>query len=187
MSRMLVVVITALGVVVGGFMSAPDAMARVRSGLSFVVWEQPGLDGEDWEALKPWRSMSGLNRNECHAEVITAIDDDWDADSPGACHHEDFLARYSGYITAPRSGMYTFYASVDDGVWLKIGRRVVFSDWADQGMETYNVDGSVRLRARVRYPLEAWMYENAGGAGFRLYYSVGNSDPALVPRSWFSH
>jgi predicted alpha-1,6-mannanase (GH76 family) len=190
MKKLLFAIFLAILVLGTGTASVPDVMARGRAGLVFTVYEQDLGGADEWEAITPWRGLNvnGLNRSACLNEFKDSIDNDWEDGSPGgSCGDDDWLAHYSGYITPTRSGAYTFYARVDDGVWLKIGRSVVLHDWEDQGPSEYNTEGKVRLQRGLAYPLEGWMYENGGGAVFELYYSIRGSEPALVPSSWFTH
>ena len=50
----------------------------------------------------------------------------------------------------------------------------------------FNAEGSVSLLGSWRYKLDAWLYENMGGAEAHLYYALGESEAALVPSSWLS-
>jgi hypothetical protein len=63
---------------------------------------------------------------------------------------------------------------------------VVIDDWEDQGNESWNAEEAISLVANRRYELDAWLYENGGGAAAMLYYSVGGDEPSVVPGSWFS-
>jgi hypothetical protein len=95
--------------------------------------------------------------------------------------------RYQGFIRVPTTETYTFYTSTDDGFRLQIGRSVVIDDWEDQGDEEWNAEEAISLVANRRYALDAWFYENGGGAVAELYYSVGGGESSVVPGSWFSH
>jgi hypothetical protein len=119
--------------------------------------------------------------------TFTQINHDWENLGVGRrCPADDFVVTYNGFIRVPSSGTYEFYTSTDDGFRLQIGTELVIDDWQDQGFEEYNAEGEVTLVANRRYKLQGWLYENAGGAGARLYYSVDGSDEEIVPADWFS-
>jgi len=87
----------------------------------------------------------------------------------------------------PTTETYTFYTATDDGFRLQIGRSVVIDDWEDQSIGPWNAEEEISLVANRGYTLEAWLYENGGGAVAELYYSVGGGGLSVVPSSWFSH
>ena len=168
--------------------SAPSAEARGRGGLNVAIYDFSNTIYSVEEAYaivsyQPWRS--GPVGSRCARLVLDTIDQDF---SPqyGNCGEEDFLVHYSGYLRVPRTSRYTFYASVDDGFHLQLGRDVVLNDWEVQGAEDFNVQGDIRLRRGVVYELNAWLFDGCCGNEAHLYYSVGGGDPQLVPASWFS-
>jgi hypothetical protein len=63
---------------------------------------------------------------------------------------------------------------------------VVIDDWEDHPPQEWNAIEAISLVANRRYALDAWLYENGGGAVAMLYYSVGGDEPSVVPGSWFS-
>jgi hypothetical protein len=74
----------------------------------------------------------------------------------------------------------TFYNSSDDGFHLRLNNQVVINNWAEQGAAFYNGSGSITLTGGQYYALEAWYYENGGGAAAHLYWNQTGSI-ALVP------
>ena len=102
------------------------------------------------------------------------------------CQQDHFLVHYQGFIRVPTTGTYTFYTINDDGFRLTIGTEVVINAWYDQGPDVFNAAGTISLIGNWRYKLDAWLYENMGGAEAHLYYALGESEAALVPSSWLS-
>jgi len=176
-------IVTAIGLIaLMGFVSVPNAEARGRGGLNVSIYDYSD-EGVDIGSEQPWRSGSVGTR--CARAVFATIDQDFGPPYED-CPDGNFLVHYSGYLKVPRTGVYTFYGSVDDGFHMKLGRKVVLQDWEIQGAEFYNVEGDIRLRGRQAYEFNAWHFEAGGPGAARLYYSFRGSAPQLVPASWFS-
>ena len=189
MSR-LVKIASTIGLIAAlAFISVPNAEARGRGGLNVTIYDLTNTQYNTDEfdnaiySYEPWRS--GPVGSRCARVVLDTINQDFDPQY-GSCPEEQFLVHYSGYLRVPRTNLYTFYASVDDGFHLQLGRDVVLNDWEVQGAEDFNVQGDIRLRRGVVYKLNAWLFDGCCGNEAHLYYSVGGGDPQLVPASWFS-
>ena len=187
MRRFVASIVAASIILTGGFVSASNVDARDRSGLQVTVYNYRDLSQHQWERTSPWRGRGPTTRP-CINTTFANIFDFWGEGSLGRrCNIDDFLVRYQGYITVPSTADYTFYTVTDDGFRLEIGSSVVINDWQVQSITTWNATSeSITLIGGERYNLDAWLFENGGGAGAMLYYSVG-AYPQEVPPSWFSH
>jgi hypothetical protein len=165
------------------FISVPNAEARGRGGLEVAIYQLSAEESASIYSYEPWRS--GPIGNRCARLVLATIDQDFNPQY-GSCGEEDFLVNYRGYLKVPRTGVYTFYARVDDGFHLRLDRKVVLYDWEPQSDDFYNVQGDIRLMGGRAYELNAWMNEGCCGNEAHLYYSLRGSSPELVPASWFS-
>jgi len=117
--------------------------------------------------------------------TVTAINHSWGGGYVlNSGRAEQVLVKYWGYIYVPGSGSQTltFYNSSDDGFYLRINNQVVINDWQEQGPGYYNGSGSIVLTGGQYYALEAWYYENGGGAVAQLYWNQSGSI-AIVPTS----
>ena len=117
--------------------------------------------------------------------TITSINHNWG--SGGVLNSglaERVIVKYWGYIYVPGTGSQTltFYNSSDDGFYMKINNQLVIDNWAEQGPGYYNGSGSIALTGGQYYTLEAWYYENGGGAAAMLYWNQTGSI-TLVPTS----
>jgi PA14 domain len=183
--------ISALLLAVSFFSVAPVAEASARRGLSVDIYSyRNDPDEEWWEDSTPWvRLMVGARR--CETTMLRQINHDWEQGKISRrCGVDDLLLHYTGQLRVPQSGDYTFYTISDDGFRLTIGTELVIDDWEDQGPEeigVWNADGEISLVGGRRYVLDAWMYENGGGAVAKLYYSVDGGDAELVPSTWYSN
>ena len=98
------------------------------------------------------------------------------------------IVHFYGYITIPDTGSQAiqFYLYADDGVYMKIDNTVVINDWNEQGAGTWNyISTDQTLTGGQTYYIDAWWYENGGGADFKLYWDQSGS-VALVPSSAYS-
>ncbi|SDY20993.1 PA14 domain-containing protein [Hymenobacter psychrophilus] len=95
--------------------------------------------------------------------VLTRIDDqldfEWKKRAPAPeLPAEHFSVRWTGFLEAPVTGQYTLHLTVDDGVRVWLGNKLLFESWKDQ----YFTDGQakVRLVAGQRYALRVEYYQN---------------------------
>lgn len=125
----------------------------------------------------PERSISGLPL--CQITVEKTINFDWGyapLSTSNGCGKDYFLATYKGYITWPGKGLQsrTFYAAVDDGMYLKINDSTVIDRWSDSGANPiwpYNASGNTTLEGGKQYPIEIWYYAWSPPSNFKLYWS----------------
>lgn len=102
--------------------------------------------------------------------------------------NERVIVNFYGYITIPDTGSQDiqFYLYADDGVYMKIANTVVINDWNEQGAGNWNyVSTDQTLTGGSTYYIDAWWYENGGGAAFKLYWDQTGS-VALVPESVYA-
>jgi len=102
--------------------------------------------------------------------------------------NERVIVNFYGYITIPDTGSQDiqFYLYADDGVYMKIDSTVVINDWNEQAPGSWNyISTDQTLTGGQTYYIDAWWYENGGGAAFKLYWDQSGS-VALVPSSAYS-
>lgn len=125
----------------------------------------------------PSKSTSGLPL--CEVKIEREISFDWSyspLSTSNGCGGRDFLVTYKGFITWPGSGQQPrmIYASVDDGMFLKINNDTVIDKWSDGGANSnwpYNKSGVVALEGGKQYPIEIWYYAWTPPSNFKLYWS----------------
>jgi len=98
-----------------------------------------------------------------------SIDFDWGAGSPDGISADHFKARFTGYVQSLDSGLYTFYATVDDGIRVWVNNKLLIDSWIDQATTEYQ--GTSALNKCTRYPIRVEYYENGGGALCKLEWS----------------
>jgi hypothetical protein len=103
---------------------------------------------------------------------------------PEGAPDTDFGLVLSGYIRAPRKGVYTFYLSSDDGSRLSVGDVVVVDH---DGLHTMTSrSGGVALH-RGWHPLELRYFQAKGGRGLRLEMEGPGVERGRIRAHWLAH
>ncbi len=94
-----------------------------------------------------------------------------------------FGVSYTGYITIPEDGDWTFYTDSDDGsdLWID-GQRVVENDGLHSMRER---SGDIELEAGT-YPFYARFFERTGGAGMIVRWRGPGVSKQVIPASAFT-
>jgi hypothetical protein len=93
----------------------------------------------------------------------------------------NYSARWSGTVTAPADGLYTFTATADDGVRLWIDGRQIVDQWRDQAPTPCM--GQATLKAGQASELVLEYYQGGGGAAITLEWSGPGLEKQVVPAS----
>lgn len=123
------------------------------------------------------------------APVATRVDGtvnyDWTTASPQAGVNTDaWSARWSGLITIPTAGTWTFYTSNDDGSVLTIDNAPVLTDWTAHAVVERT--GTMSLAAGThRIALE--FFDNTSYAVEKLSWAGPGVAKAIVPATSLSH
>jgi hypothetical protein len=131
-----------------------------------AAWTQPctgsGLTGAYYDDL----NFQGRTVYRCDSSV----DFNWGTGAPIAGMGADtFTVRWTGRVTPPCTGTYTFSTRTDDGVRLWVNKSLLINQWVDQGPTT--VSGSIALTANTPVDILMDYYENSGGAMAQLSWS----------------
>ncbi len=94
-----------------------------------------------------------------------------------------FGFRYSGYVSVPADGLYTFYTTSDDGSRLSIGNQVVVDNDGLHGAQERS--GTIRLKAG-RHALTVDFFEYNGGQTLGVSYQGPGLSKQPVPASALS-
>ena len=96
-----------------------------------------------------------------------------------------FIVHWYGYINVPTTGTYTFGATADDGVIVKVNNTQIISGWYDSG-GALRTATPITLTAGTAVPIEIWYYENGGGQAISFYYLNTSNSWTLVPTTWLA-
>jgi len=120
---------------------------------------------------------------------VDNIDSDFDNQFNGivgGCQQEFVLMHYTGSVTFPESGEYSFLALADDGFWMSLDDLpIITDDWVLKG-RSGNTYSGVQIEGGHTYALDAWFYEYGGGANVTLYYAAPGKAFEVVPNEFFT-
>jgi len=123
-----------------------------------------GLAGEYY----PDKELSGAPIGRIDPQV--AFDFDTDPPFPGQIPVDEFSVRWTGSVTAPVTGTYTFGVLHDDGARLWVNGWSLVSEWKNTGAAFDT--GTVDLVAGVEYYLVLEFYDNTGEADIELHWQL---------------
>ncbi len=110
--------------------------------------------------------------------VDSAVAADWHDRSPGqGVNANQWSARWTGTITAPATGEYTFSLTSDDGSRLFVNGALTIDNWRNQGPTTET--GSVALTAGQAVQIEVDYYQAGGGDSVSLGWRVPSQTSLL--------
>jgi hypothetical protein len=117
--------------------------------------------------------------------TLTQIAHDWGGGEVLDSGRSDgVIVKYTGWLSAPTAQTYYVCANSDDGFRLYLDGVLVINDWYDRGGgcgQTADVDFSNGEPKQ----LEAYVYENGGGAtSYLLYYTAPGW--GFIPESWYT-
>ncbi len=110
---------------------------------------------------------------------------DWGSGSPApGLPTDNFSVRWSGYITAPTTGTYTFVITSDDGERLYVDSTLIVNHWLPQGPTPWT--GTIALTAGQKVPIIYEMFENGGGAVAKLEWIPPGGTQTPIPSTAMS-
>ncbi len=130
---------------------------------------------------------NGTNFNQKVATLTEPnIDKSWNdiPPVPGLDPH-DCSIRWTGRLTAPETGTYTFSAKVDDGIRVWVGGVIVIDNWQlnDDGRFT----GKVIMRKGTSYDLKVEYFNALIEGEVRLLWTLPNvQSPVVVESKYFN-
>ena len=105
------------------------------------------------------------------SRVDPVIDADYGGQSPASgVNATNWSTKWTGTLTPPSTGSYTFSLNSDDGSRLSINGRQVIGNWADQGPTTKT--GTVTLTAGQAVSIEVDYYQAGGGSNVSLGWQI---------------
>ncbi len=144
------------------------------------------VNGEAIYGSRPWQ-RSGEEREVSLERIDPTIDFYWNRNGPGSpIREDDFTAEWTGYIEAPTTGDYTFSASADDGVRVRVDGQLVLDDWVDTGegeSGAGEANPTVRLDAGRKVPIQVEYIEEEVTAQVRLAWSGPGVESGVIPQS----
>ncbi|MCU1492727.1 MAG: bglK [Acidimicrobiaceae bacterium] len=116
----------------------------------------PGLYGQYYNNV----TLSG---SPVYTSVDPQINSNYNGGSPApGVNPDQWSVKWTGTITAPTTGTYTFSLTSDDGSRLFVNGQEVINNWSDHASTT--VTGTVDLTAGTPANIEVDYYQNGGGS-----------------------
>ncbi|MFF7340236.1 LamG-like jellyroll fold domain-containing protein [Streptomyces sp. NPDC008163] len=98
---------------------------------------------------------------------------------------ENTTARWTGFLTAPEDGDYTFSASGDNGFRLFIDGKAVIDHW-EPDWDNEQTSKPISLKAGEAHEFKLEMFQDTGGANMFLRWSSAKLAKQVVPESAFT-
>jgi RHS repeat-associated protein len=153
------------------------------------VTNQRGLTGS-YYARRDGTNTFNANNPLVMKRVDPYLSFNWGTGAPVAGGPNDFLVRWSGYITAPVSGTYTFGARSDDGTKITVGttNTVVLNDWNVHSQPSSPTWGgtTLSLTANTPTPVTIEYFDSVGSAASEFWIKSSSMTQQIVPTSWLS-
>ncbi len=92
---------------------------------------------------------------------------------------QNLSVRWTGVVSAPQSGDYTFTTLSDDGVRLSIGSKLVIDNWTPHG--TTEDKATIHLNAGQSVPIKLEYFQGGGGGTIHLYWQIAGGERTVVP------
>ncbi len=130
-------------------------------------------------------NLDSTTKTQFLARMDSILSFNWGTGAPVAGAPADsYMARWTGYVTAPVSGTYYFGMKADDGSRVTVNNVQVEENWALGGYDT-KYGSSISLSAGQTVPITVDYFENIGNAYAGLYVK-GAVPEQVVPSGWLS-
>ncbi len=116
------------------------------------------------------------------------IDHYWGTEGPGhGLPGTSFLVRWTGSVTVPTTGSYTFGADHDDGMRIWVGGTKILDTWTDGAVwnPSEQASPSITFTAGISKSIVVEYYQGGGGAFATVsVLSPGATQASQLPPSW---
>ncbi|HVY25116.1 MAG TPA: PA14 domain-containing protein [Polyangiaceae bacterium] len=121
------------------------------------------------------------------SRVDASVNFQWGNGAPGPAGIgvDNFSVRWSGFVTAPTTEAYTFYATGDDGVRLWVDGNLVVNAWWDQGPTEY-ASAAINLTKGVPVSIRMEYFEHGGGATAELRWSSASVPKNIISEAYLT-
>ncbi|MET9222649.1 glycoside hydrolase family 3 C-terminal domain-containing protein [Streptomyces sp. NPDC003300] len=105
------------------------------------------------------------------SRVDSTVDNVWGGQSPApGVNTTNWSAKWTGTLTPPTTGTYTFSLNSDDGSRLFVNGQQIINNWFDQGPTTRT--GTISLTANQPVSIEVDYYQAGGGSNATLGWQI---------------
>ena len=139
----------------------------------------PGLNAEYFPNIKLAGKPSAMRTD-------PYVNFDWGTKAPvPEVPADSFSVRWTGKLTAPKSGPYRIGVEIDDGCRLWIGGALVIDAWQDGGDRTLFKE--MQLTARKSYDVKLEYFDRIGSAMAKLVWVLPGTDLLAHAREAAAH
>ncbi|GAB3786441.1 hypothetical protein GCM10028818_49850 [Spirosoma horti] len=142
-----------------------DNPANAVTGLDYSYYEG------NWNNLPAFSTLTPVKTGVTNTPTLAVRNRD-----------DNFALRYTGYVSIPADGIYTFYTNSDDGSKLLIGTTEVVNN--DGGHATQERSGTIGLKAGL-HALSILYFEGSGDQALTVSYSGPNLGKQAIPDASF--
>jgi len=166
----------------------------LQTGVRSVNNKKHGLTGSYFARLDGTNTFSA-NNYKVMERVDPYIGFNWGTSAPVPGGPNDFLVRWTGYITVPVSGTYTFGSKSDDGSKITVGsspnETTVLNDWTTHGAPSTPTWGGTNFTLSENTPTPVTIeYFDQGGSGASYEFWIKSTGAGvtdqIVPSDWLS-
>ncbi|ANF31799.1 hypothetical protein A0130_09030 [Leifsonia xyli] len=117
----------------------------------------------------------------------TAVSFSWPTESPGPAIPADYYtAQWTGFITPPKAGTYTFGFARDDGARLKLNGQLIGDLWSTSKADHIDWMPATAMKAGAT-PITVEYFEATGASKLDLWVRDASSGKEfIVPPDWFT-
>lgn len=141
----------------------PDNPFNVTNGLNYAYYHGTWSNIPDFSIL--YKEKAGTVTN---------------FDLSPRSENNNFGFRFSGYVSVPTDGIYTFYTSSDEGSRLYIGDSLIVDN--DSMHQAQERSGQIGLKAGL-HRVTVDFFENAGGQSLNVSYEGAGISKQFIPDS----
>ena len=129
-----------------------------------------------------------LNDPPFSQRVDQKIDFSWGSNGPkeGGDQLDNFVARWTGFVTVPTAGSYCFGTKADDGSRVWINNTLVMDNWVDQPLTDKPCTTNVTFAAGETKSIKVEYYDRVSEAAIALKVFGGPTGTQVVPTGWLS-
>ena len=119
------------------------------------------------------------------SRVDPNVNFDWGTGAPDpAMEPEEFSVRWTGQVTAPATGTYTFHVITDDGVRLSVDNQLLIDKWVGQGATEWTA--TIVLTAGKKYDIRMEYYDYIKTAVAKLLWTRPPGTKEVIPQNRLS-
>lgn len=170
----------------GGQQVVPQEWVRTQSK---PVTENQGMIGKFYKDTTGAKQFNPTQPPFLVQRYPEGVNIDWREASPMAYDpdgyfRDDYMVRFSGYLTVPVSGTYTFGSGADDGQRIYVNGAKVADMWSDHG-HTDVWSGPITLQKGQVVPIVLEYFEHTGAGSVNLQWN-GPAGAGLIPGQYLS-